>query len=255
MTLDFAVAELGRRLSNIIRVGVIADLDTEDARVKVEFLGTEESPGILTDWLPWITTRAGDDISWWAPTVGEQVLLLSPSGEIGAGIVLPAIYSNQKPPNGNTQSIRRVTYSDGTMIEYDKEQSKLSVNCVGSVELIAAGDVSVESGGNVSVVAAGFVDIQSSEATVTASQVTINGEVAINGNVTVSGNISSGGNISAVGALSGLSITAGGMSASGGAMSAGSVSASGDVTAGGISLASHVHGGVMAGGGTTGGPQ
>lgn len=265
MSLEFAVSELNRRLANIIRVGVVSEVDTETARVKVA------TSQIVTDWIPWLTTRAGDDVSWWAPSVDEQVLVFSPSGELSAAIVFPAIYSDTKPANADIGQVHRVTYADGTMIEYDKEQSKLKVNCVGSVDVIAVddvtvetqanvsvtaeGNVSVESGADVSVVASGNLTAQAAAAEITAPTVTINGNVTVNGTLHTSGNISSDANVSAAALLSGATIAAGGMSASGGAMSAGSVSASGDVTAGGISLASHIHSGVMGGPGTTGGPQ
>ncbi|MGE4169144.1 MAG: phage baseplate assembly protein V [Candidatus Margulisiibacteriota bacterium] len=249
MSLDFAVSELTRRLANLIRVGIVSQIDVENARVKIV------TSQIETDWLPWLTSRAGDDTSWWAPSIDEQVLILSPSGELSTGVVLPAIYSDLKPANADTSQVHRITYSDGTVIEYDKEQNKLKVDCVGSVDVIAAGDVHVETEANVSVVAEGNLTAEAASAEITAATVTINGNVTVNGTLHATGNISSDANVAAAALLSGATISAGGMSASGGAMSAGSVSASGDVTAGGISLASHVHGGVMGGPGTTGGPQ
>ncbi len=66
---NFAIAELNRKLANIIRIGLIKEVDYEKARVRVK-VGE-----FLTDWLPWITARAGEDRSWFAPNIDEQVVI------------------------------------------------------------------------------------------------------------------------------------------------------------------------------------
>lgn len=47
-------ADLNRRIENIVRLGTIAEVDCAHAKAKVK------SGGILTDWLPWVTARAGN---------------------------------------------------------------------------------------------------------------------------------------------------------------------------------------------------
>ncbi|UMT46983.1 hypothetical protein AOY90_15755 [Escherichia coli] len=41
------------------------------------------------DWLQWLTHRAGRSRTWWAPSVGEQVLILAVGGELDTAFVLP----------------------------------------------------------------------------------------------------------------------------------------------------------------------
>ena len=118
---NFAIAELNRKLANIIRIGLIKEVDYEKARVRVQ-VGE-----FLTDWLPWITMKAGEDRSWFAPNVDEQVIVLSPFGELSLGVVLPAIYQEKYPPPENKKEINSVKFQDGTKLSYDKNKHHLEI--------------------------------------------------------------------------------------------------------------------------------
>lgn len=117
-----ALGEIDRRLSNLLRYGTIKALDEAHALVTVDI------GDCTTDWLPWFTPRAGGDRSWWAPEVGEQVMVLSPSGELAHGCVLPAIFQDAHPANGNSKDVHRVTFGDGTVVEYDRSAHHLNVD-------------------------------------------------------------------------------------------------------------------------------
>ncbi|ENM1106132.1 phage baseplate assembly protein V, partial [Pseudomonas aeruginosa] len=67
-------ATLARLLENLIRLGIVAAVDHATQRVRVQ------TGNLLTGWLPWLSPRAGADREWNAPSLDEQVLLLSPSG-------------------------------------------------------------------------------------------------------------------------------------------------------------------------------
>lgn len=84
--------ELARALRNMIRTGVIVETDLDAGRCRVQ------TGGIQTDWLQWLTQRAGRSRTWWAPSVGEQVILLAVGGELDTAFVLPAIFSDDYPP-------------------------------------------------------------------------------------------------------------------------------------------------------------
>lgn len=114
---DFA--ELSRLIENLVRVGTIAEIDLVKARVRVR---TGE---LLTGWLPWTASRAGADREWDPPTVDEQVLLLSPSGQLANGVAITGLFSDQKPANGNRAGLHRRTYADGAVIEYDSQAHRL----------------------------------------------------------------------------------------------------------------------------------
>ena len=80
--LAFRVAELERRLANVVRPGVIREVDADRALVRVQYdVGTDGEPAV-TAWRPWVAARAGTTLAWSAPSAGEQVLLLAPTGEL-----------------------------------------------------------------------------------------------------------------------------------------------------------------------------
>ena len=110
------IGELERRLSNTIRPGTVLEADYAKARIRVT-MGDNTSA-----WLPWLTSRAGEDRTWHAPEVGEQVIVMAPGGELSAGYVMPGgIYKNDYPANGDKPEISRTTYKDGAILEYDRE--------------------------------------------------------------------------------------------------------------------------------------
>lgn len=133
------LADLARRLENVIRLGTIAAVDHDAARCTVATGKLTTAP------LPWIAARAGDAATWWAPSVGEQVVLLCPGGDPAAGIVLLAIYSTAqpKPAGGNTAHV--AVYPDGARLAYDPSTHQL--------------DAVLPSGGHANLTAPGGVHI------------------------------------------------------------------------------------------------
>ncbi|MFP3020675.1 MULTISPECIES: phage baseplate assembly protein V [Wolbachia] len=121
---SFEDANLLIKLNNLIRVGTVEEVGCGTAKVRVKMIGN-----ILTDWLPWVTARAGEDRSWSAPSIGEQVIVLSPSGEIAKGIVLPAIYYKKYPiPEGSKEEVSGFVFKDGTVIYYDRNGHKFTIS-------------------------------------------------------------------------------------------------------------------------------
>ncbi len=135
---NFPNADLPRRLANIIRIGTVAEADYQKARVRVAF-GTA-----VSDWLPWITFRAGGDLTWWAPEVNEQVVVMSPSGEISGGVVLGSIFSTAHPAPADRPTIARVVFEDGATFEYDRENHILHAFIPGFEEREIDQDMTVQ---------------------------------------------------------------------------------------------------------------
>ncbi|WP_417842026.1 phage baseplate assembly protein V [Terasakiella sp.] len=209
--MSWGIQELERRLANLIRTGKIAAVDTDAARVRVRFGDN------LSGWLPWLTTRAGADRDWWAPSTGEQVLILSPSGETDQGYVLPSIYQTAHPAPSSDPMKHVKTYSDGTTVEYDRAAHHLVIDCVGDVTIKGATKLNVDFGSDITVKSGTKVTVDAPESVVT-------------GNLTVNG------------FLTYLSGMAGSSSAGAAAQITGLIEViSGDVTADGISLKNHIH--------------
>ncbi|WP_333024045.1 phage baseplate assembly protein V [Wolbachia endosymbiont of Pentidionis agamae] len=126
---NFAISELQRKLANIIRIGIIKEVDYEKARVKVK-IGE-----ILTSWLPWITSRAGKDRNWSPPDIDEQVIVLSPLGELSLGVVLYGIYQQKYPALERGKEVSSFMFQDGTKLSYDKETHHLEFVVVDKITL------------------------------------------------------------------------------------------------------------------------
>ena len=133
------LAALSRMLENLIRFGVIAAVQMEPPRVKVK-TGT-----LTTAWLPWLALRAGSDKQWDPPTVDEQVILLSPSGQLANGIVVTGVFSDHIPANGERAGLHRRTYADGTVIEYDSVAHHLNATLAdgGTTHLTSSGGINI----------------------------------------------------------------------------------------------------------------
>lgn len=158
------IADILRRIENLIRPGTIAAVDPVAKRCRVQ------TGGLETDWLRWFALRAGEDRTWDPPSEGEQCMLFSPSGEPALGVALVGLYSDQFDAPDDSPNRNRRTYRDGAVVEYDTETHTLraTLPAAGRVEIVAPG---------------GFSLI---------------GDVAIDGTVTVSQDVIAGG-ISQVG--------------------------------------------------------
>ena len=132
-------AALSRMLENLIRFGVIAAVQMEPPRVQVK------TGALTTAWLPWLTLRAGADREWDPPTVDEQVILFSPSGQLANGVVITGLPSDHIPANGNRPGLHRRTYSDGTVIEYDSVAHHLNATLApgGTTNLVSKGGINI----------------------------------------------------------------------------------------------------------------
>jgi phage baseplate assembly protein V len=108
-----ALTDTQRRLANIIRIGTIEEADFAAARVKVRF------GEILTGWLPFGGQRAGGMRVWNPPSVGEQVVVLSPSGDLAQGVAMPGLYSDAKPAPGSTGTAVNIVFPDGSTLSWD----------------------------------------------------------------------------------------------------------------------------------------
>lgn len=86
-----SIQELARAIRNMIRTGIVVETDLDAGRCRVQ------TGGIYTDWLQWLTHRGGRSRTWWAPSIGEQVMILAVGGELDTAFVLPGIYSDDNP--------------------------------------------------------------------------------------------------------------------------------------------------------------
>lgn len=93
MDIDLLLPDVLRKLENLVRTGTIAEVRHElpGALVRVP---TGKN---VTDWRPYHELRAGNTSTWNPPTVGEQVTLLSPGGDLAGALVIGGIHQNDHP--------------------------------------------------------------------------------------------------------------------------------------------------------------
>ncbi|QJT83446.1 phage baseplate assembly protein V [Kosakonia sp. MUSA4] len=124
--------DLARTLRNMIRTGVIVETDLDAGRCRVQ------TGGNITDWLQWLTRRAGRSRTWWAPSVGEQVLILAVGGELDTAFVLPGIFSDDNPAPSASADALHIAFPDGAVIEYEPATSALTVSGIKTADVTAS---------------------------------------------------------------------------------------------------------------------
>ncbi|MFP3033836.1 MAG: phage baseplate assembly protein V, partial [Wolbachia sp.] len=75
--------------------------------------------------------------------IDEQVIVLSPLGELSLGVVLPAIYQEKYPPPENKKEVNSIKFQDGTKFTYDKGKHHLEIEVVDKITL-KVGESSIE---------------------------------------------------------------------------------------------------------------
>ncbi|WP_113633127.1 phage baseplate assembly protein V [Pectobacterium peruviense] len=132
MNTQATLTEILRLLRNLNRVGVVTHVNTDDALCRVQ---TGE---MTTGWLNWLTRRAGRSRDWWAPSIGEQVLILSIGGELDTAFVLPGIYSDDNPAPSVSADAYHVSFPDGAVVEYEPATGALTVSGIKTADITAS---------------------------------------------------------------------------------------------------------------------
>lgn len=125
--------ELERLISNLLRVGVVEEVDTEKMVCRVR------TGDILTDWIRWGADRAGAGRSWHAPVAGEQVIIGAVNGELTTAFVLCSLYSDKGQAPSHSAEAMNKTFSDGAVIEYEPATGTLKATGI-KTALIDAGE-------------------------------------------------------------------------------------------------------------------
>ena len=163
--MNVQLTEIMRLITNLIRTGTVTEVDRENwlCRVKVGELET--------NWINWLTLRAGGARTWWCPSLEEQVVVLSMGGNIETAFALPAIYSSQFAPPSDSVDGCVTQYPDGGWFEYESATGRWHVKGIKSMVIEAADNIT----------------FKTAEFVVEADTTRINSEVVINGAVTQGG--------------------------------------------------------------------
>ncbi|MGR5944639.1 phage baseplate assembly protein V [Enterobacter sp. C4G1] len=159
------LTEIMRLITNLIRTGTVTVVDRENwlCRVKVGELET--------NWINWLTLRAGGARTWWCPSPDEQVVVISMGGNLETAFALPAIYSSQFAPPSDSMDGCVTQYPDGGWFEYEPATGRWHVRGIKSMVIEAADHIT----------------LKTSQFVVEADTTRINSNVVINGAVTQGG--------------------------------------------------------------------
>lgn len=115
-------AETQRRLHNIATIGTVIKIDADKALMRLS-IGDNE-----TDWLNIPTMAAGAISVWRCPSIGEQYLLVSPSGELANAIPVISLYSDHHPSPSTDPNEIRIRYNDTDFCSIDVVNSQLTMH-------------------------------------------------------------------------------------------------------------------------------
>lgn len=125
--------ELQRQIDNLIRIGTVTAVRSGECRVK--------TGDLITNWRPYITGRAGNNRTRHRLSIGEQVMLLSVSGDLrNAYIVgsLNAAAADEPLADDDNPDLDRTEYADGAVIEYNPATGALNATGIKTATITAS---------------------------------------------------------------------------------------------------------------------
>ncbi len=208
--------DLARLLQTLIRLGTITEVNHGERVVRVQ------TGGLVTNWLKWHTARAGASKTWDPPSVGEQVILFAPGGDLAGALVMASLDSDQNPPPSTSPSVVVRTMPDGSEFAYDHGAGLLTVTGIRNMVIDAAESITMKAGNQI------ILDAPQS---------------------TASGKLTAKGLLSYLAGLAGENGDSGTTSINGDITHSG-----GKLESNGVIVHIHIHDGVMPGAGTSGEP-
>jgi len=136
--------DIPRQLANLIRFGTVQAVAGKRVQVKIG--------GLLTRPIAWMSTRAGKTKSWSPPDIGEQVVVLSPNGDVGAAVAIGSLFcdAHDIPVEANADTVV-MAFRDGAVLLYDQAAHllKATLPADGRVAVTAPGGITLT--GNVTI--------------------------------------------------------------------------------------------------------
>jgi phage baseplate assembly protein V len=139
------LGDMQRRIANMVLVGDVTAVDTANVRVKVS------TNGLVSPWIPW-SQSGGAAKEWNPPKIGQQVVMVCPSGLLESAVMVGSINSDKNPaPSGSgNQRIIELEAGGSYVIKIGAKtltvnDSKLTFN--GDIEVtgdVKAGSISLK---------------------------------------------------------------------------------------------------------------
>ena len=133
---NLSLAELNRKIENMVRHGVVEDVKPSLCTVRL-------SETLVTDWLQYQVPAAGGVSVHRMPSRGEACTVLSPSGNLEAGRVVFGFASNQYPEPSQAANETVVLFPDGARVVYDHTASHLDISGIATANITASGTTTI----------------------------------------------------------------------------------------------------------------
>ncbi|EFB5187752.1 phage baseplate assembly protein V [Escherichia albertii] len=174
MSLADEVAELRRRVANMVRRGVVEEvIPGSPVRVRVD-IGDVISPP-----LPWIQVQSGHYMQASNyPAPGDAATVISEAGDLCNGQVYPGVNIDAIPVPAGSEHEHIILFDTGTEIRYDRQANALFITLAegGSYKITGKGTLD------------GPVEITDT--------LTVQGKTTLNADAVVKANLSVGGEVS-----------------------------------------------------------
>ncbi|BAQ79124.1 phage baseplate assembly protein V [Pseudomonas sp. St29] len=166
--MSYVSATHDRMIAGLILPCSVVGVDLAAGLVRVS-----DGAGWTSAWLRWHSQAAGKARHWRAPSLGEQGVLISPSGEPAQGTFVPGLYGNAGPQPDNRDHVEVWRFEDGGSLVYDWQAKSYSIS-------LPSGTVSIQVGASSAVVT-------DSALTGKADSITLSGAITLNGDVQING--------------------------------------------------------------------
>ena len=172
-----AAAQADRMLAGLVIPCYVVVVDLVAAKLRLSDGGDGTSA-----WVVWHGVAAGKARHWRAPSVGEQGVLVSPSGEPAQGTFVPGLYGNAGAPPDNRDHVEVWRFDDGGSLVYDWAANRYTIT-------LPSGTVNIEVGSSKAVITDAAIIAESAAITAKAPTITLQGNVEILGPLRVTGDI------------------------------------------------------------------
>lgn len=168
--MGFPAAEHDRMLAGMMMPCEVVAVDLGASPPKCRVTNGEWTSA----WVKWHSQGAGKARHFRAPSIGEQGMLISPSGNPALGTFVPGLYSGAGAAPDNRDHVEVWKFDDGGSLVYDWQAKTYTID-------VPSGEV--------------LIKVGASQVSVTDNAISLTGIVSITGTLAVTGNITSGGSI------------------------------------------------------------
>ncbi|HFQ4944516.1 phage baseplate assembly protein V [Vibrio vulnificus] len=153
--MEYTPAQLVRLLSEMIQFGTIIEVQAKPLRYKVQF-----DEHRVSGWIPMNVSHAAEVRSFKPLQVGEQVVVLKPFGAQG-GVIVASLNQTKFDQPKEQLNLYYHEFPDGTWLEYDMEEHKLTGHVEGDLILTTAGNAKLTATQNVELKSSGDMTFNS----------------------------------------------------------------------------------------------